>query len=80
MADIFNGANTSIAAPSQQAPKKNAHSDSAINSLAKSGGLVGVGKKIASDFTKAKSSSSSSGASSLGESASIPTTMANLEF
>lgn len=63
---VFNGANTSIAAPSQQAPKKNAHSDSAINSLAKSGGLMGVGKKIASDFTSEKTPSSGAGGGDTG--------------
>jgi hypothetical protein len=77
---IFNGANTTVSSGSSTAPAKKSfhnHTDSAINSLAKSGGLVGMGKKVVKSLTPTKSSS---GSASLGESSSTPTTVANLEY
>ncbi len=77
---IFNGANTTAASSSSSTPQKKSfhnHTDSAINSLAKSGGLVGMGKKAVKSLTPTKSNSSST---SLGESSSTPTTVANLEY
>jgi hypothetical protein len=85
--NIFGGASTgTVAATGSPVTPRNKnsfhnHSDSQINSTAKSGSLVGTAKKAISDFkSMSPKSKSSSGASSLGESDSAPTTMANLEF
>jgi hypothetical protein len=59
---VFNGANTSSTPSSDSAPAKKSfhnHSDSAINSLAKSGGLMGIAKKAAKSFQGSSGASKS---------------------
>lgn len=63
---VFGGASTTVTpVTAPQSKSFHNHSDTAINSLAKNGGLMGVGKKIASTFAGAGSSGGASNTSTL---------------